>query len=59
MTIMNAKARWTIAGLVAGSMTLAGCNFKEELLAPQQPGVLGPGDIAAIRRACSEGEDSP
>ncbi len=47
MTIMNAKARWTIAGLVAGSMALAGCNFKEELLAPQQPGVLGPGDIAA------------
>jgi hypothetical protein len=34
-------------GLLAGSMAVAGCNVKDELLAPQQPGVLGPTDIAS------------
>jgi len=47
MTLIQHRARWTIAGLLAGAVLLAGCDVKQELLAPQQPGVLGPGDIAA------------
>jgi hypothetical protein len=33
---------------------LASCDVKQELLAPQQPGVLGPGDISAAGAAGAE-----
>ena len=39
--------RLTLAALLACAPIVAGCNVKDELLAPQQPGVLGPGDIAS------------
>ena len=48
MSIQNGlPGRWIVAALLASAPILAGCNVKQELLAPQQPGVLGPGDIAA------------
>ena len=33
-------------GVVAGSMLVGACNPKEELLSPQQPGVISPSDVA-------------
>lgn len=33
-------------GVVAGSILVAACNPKQELLAPQQPGVISPSDVA-------------
>jgi hypothetical protein len=54
MTIKHRGARWTVAGLLAGAVAIAGCNVKDELLAPQQPGVLGPGDIASAGAAGAE-----
>jgi hypothetical protein len=35
--------RW--AGLLAAAFLTVGCDVKEELLSPQQPGVIGPGDV--------------
>jgi len=54
MTLIQHRSRWAIAGLLAGAMLVAGCDVKEELLAPQQPGVLGPGDIASAGAAGAE-----
>jgi hypothetical protein len=45
--ISGIRGRWIAAALLAGAPILASCDVKQELLAPQQPGVLGPGDIAA------------
>jgi hypothetical protein len=40
------RARWTIAGAVAiGAMSLTACDPKQELLDPQQPGVISPTDV--------------
>src|SRR5215472_1691934 len=48
MSIRNSnRARWVVAALLVGAPILAGCDVKQELLAPQQPGVLSPGDIQA------------
>jgi hypothetical protein len=54
MTLIQHRARWTIASLLAGAVLLASCDVKQELLAPQQPGILGPGDIAAAGAAGAE-----
>jgi hypothetical protein len=35
--------RW--AGLLAAAVLTVGCDVKQELLSPQQPGVIGPGDV--------------
>jgi hypothetical protein len=47
MTNLIDRARWTIgtAALLAGPLLLSGCDVKQELLAPQQPQVIGPGDV--------------
>jgi hypothetical protein len=36
----------TALAVVAGSMLLGACNVKQELLAPQHPGVIDPGSVA-------------
>jgi hypothetical protein len=40
------RARWAVAaGVFALPLFAAGCDPKKELLSPQQPGVISPGDI--------------
>jgi hypothetical protein len=34
------------SGVIAGSMLVGACNPKQELLSPQQPGVISPSDVA-------------
>ena len=41
----RARGRVTALALAGMSALLAGCNAKEELLAPQQPGVITPGSV--------------
>ena len=41
----RARLRVTALALAGMSALLAGCNAKEELLAPQQPGVITPGSV--------------
>ena len=51
MKNLTYRARWAA---VAGAFMLplaAGCNPKQELLAPQQPGVIAPGDIQSATGA--------
>ena len=45
MTTMTYRARWGIATIAALAALLGACNVNEELLEPQQPGVIGPGDV--------------
>lgn len=47
------RARWVaVASLcIAGSVALSGCNVKQELLAPQNPGLIGPGDVTTAAAA--------
>lgn len=41
------RARWAVAGAAAvGIASLAACDPKQELLNPQQPGVISPTDVA-------------
>jgi len=44
MLIHRSRMRW--AGLVAAAFLTLGCDVKQELLSPQQPGVIGPGDVS-------------
>jgi hypothetical protein len=40
------RVRAALAAGAAGlGLMLGGCNVKDELLAPQQPGVINPGDV--------------
>src|SRR5690242_14553250 len=48
------RARWAGAGVLACSALLAACDVKQELLAPQQPGTLVPGDVASAGAAGAE-----
>src|SRR4029078_9023942 len=43
MLIHRSRMRW--AGLVAAAFLTLGCDVKQELLSPQQPGVIGPDDV--------------
>ena len=47
MTIMRYRARRAIAAVAAATVALVAgaCNVNEELLEPQQPGVIGPEDV--------------
>src|SRR5438552_1672061 len=40
-------ARWTVVNgaIVLGAMTIGACDVKTELLQPQQPQVISPGDV--------------
>ena len=44
MLIHRSRMRWAGLGRGARSST-AGCDVKQELLSPQQPGVIGPDDV--------------
>jgi hypothetical protein len=47
MSLINRAGRATTAvAVVAGSMLLGACSVKQELLAPQNPGVIDPGAVA-------------
>ena len=54
--MMNIKtpARWVTAGAVVCAALLSGCDVKQELLAPQQPGTLVPGDVSSAGAAGAE-----
>ncbi len=49
------RARWVATGMLAiGTLTIGACGVKDDLLAPQQPGVIKPGDIANAGAAGAE-----
>ena len=66
------RARWVAAVFLAGSATLAGCNLKDQLLSPQNPGTvdetavgtpaaalaLRAGAIGRIRNVVNGGDDA-
>jgi len=45
MTIFAYRERWAAAAVVAMALFASACNPKQDLLAPQQPNVISPGDI--------------
>lgn len=47
----RARAVMTVGAAALGLSALAGCNPKEELLAPQQPGVISPSDVQSAAGA--------
>lgn len=53
MTRFRYRARWAAAGLLA-PLLLNACDPKKELLEPQQPGTITPGDIASAGAAGAE-----
>jgi starch-binding outer membrane protein, SusD/RagB family len=53
MTNFQTRARLTAAGVLA-SLLVAGCDVKQELLAPQQPSTLTPADVASAGAAGAE-----
>src|SRR5262245_3698626 len=45
MKLIN-RTRWGVVGvLLLLPMLINGCNLRESLLSPQQPGVIGPGSV--------------
>jgi hypothetical protein len=50
---IQTRVRWTAVGVLASAL-VAGCDVKQELLSPQQPGTLTPGDVAAAGPAGAE-----
>jgi hypothetical protein len=55
MMQMTLRARWVrSAALATGLIALSACNVREELLSPQQPGTILPGDIASAGVAGAE-----
>ena len=56
MMSIRDRARWvaTAGCIVAGSLVAAGCNVKQELLAPQNPGLIDPtGGYQPRGRVCA------
>ncbi|HEX4681376.1 MAG TPA: hypothetical protein VH277_01635 [Gemmatimonadaceae bacterium] len=53
MMNIQTRVRLTAAGVLASAL-VAGCDVKQELLSPQQPGTLTPGDVAAAGPAGAE-----
>ncbi len=51
MNRIQTRTRWAVAGVLACAAFIGGCDIKNELLAPQQPGLLLPGDIASAGAA--------
>jgi hypothetical protein len=55
MTIMKRHARWATTSCTALALLLvSACNVRDELLSPQQPGTILPGDIAGAGVAGAE-----
>jgi len=42
------RARWVVAGFLAGPLAVSGCYVKDQLLAPQNPGLV---DETAVQNA--------
>src|SRR3954469_97174 len=53
MMNIQTRVRLTAAGVLASAL-VAGCDVKQELLSPQQPGTLTPGDVASAGPAGAE-----
>jgi hypothetical protein len=53
MLNMRSLARWTAGATVVGmgSLVIAGCDVKQQLLQPQQPQVIAPGDVQSATGA--------
>jgi hypothetical protein len=47
----RARAQASAVAIVVGSVLLAACNPKEELLSPQQPGVISPSSVTSAAAA--------
>jgi hypothetical protein len=55
MMRMTLRTKWvTTAALAVGVLTAAACNVRDELLSPQQPGTILPGDISSAGIAGAE-----
>ena len=54
MMNIQTRARWASAGVIACAALFAACDVKQELLSPQQPGTLVPGDVASSGAAGAE-----
>lgn len=48
------RARWAVLAIAAGALVAAGCsNWKDQLLAPQNPGVIDPGATGSSAAAAA------
>ena len=55
MIRMTLRSKWVTTGaLAAGLLSAAACNVRDELLSPQQPGTILPGDISSAGAAGAE-----
>src|SRR5215510_4262674 len=55
MKILMLRSKWVLtAAITAGLVTASACNVRDELLSPQQPGTILPGDIASAGVAGAE-----
>jgi hypothetical protein len=55
MTIMRLRTRWATTSCAAFALlVLSACNVRDELLSPQQPGTILPGDISGAGVAGAE-----
>src|SRR6185436_10383859 len=55
MIRMILRSKWvTTSALAAGLLTAGACNVRDELLSPQQPGTILPGDISGAGVAGAE-----
>jgi hypothetical protein len=56
MSLMNLRARWSVASIALAAVLLpaGACNVRENLLSPQQPGTILPGDIGGAGAAGAE-----
>ncbi len=52
--ISRARGTATAAAIAAGGLCLSACNVKQELLSPQQPGVISPASTASSVAADAE-----
>jgi hypothetical protein len=55
MKSMMLRSKWVItAAVTAGLVTASACNVRDDLLSPQQPGTILPGDLASAGIAGAE-----
>jgi hypothetical protein len=52
---MTLRSKWVKTGAIAGALLVASaCDIRDELLSPQQPGTILPGDISSAGAAGAE-----
>lgn len=54
MTRMMLRSTWVTTAALAGLLAATGCDVRDTLLSPQQPGTILPGDIASAGPAGAE-----